>query len=125
MKRIGWESSSKSRNLSNCSALRKQAFASEREYCPWAATFSPSRQRAQGVDLKDSYKLHVFGALLTIQNKLGLHARPAAMFVRVANKHRADNWVAKDGQRVNGKSILGLLMLAAGKGTKLMISGVG
>ena len=47
------------------------------------------------------------------------------MFVRVANKHRADNWVAKDGQRVNGKSILGLLMLAAGKGTKLMISGVG
>lgn len=77
------------------------------------------------MDLKDSYKLHVFGALLTIQNKLGLHARPAAMFVRVANKHRADNWVAKDGQRVNGKSILGLLMLAAGKGTKLMISGVG
>jgi phosphocarrier protein len=64
-------------------------------------------------------------ALPTIQNKLGLHARPAAMFVRVANKHRANIWVEKDGRRVNGKSILGLMMLAAAQGTKLMISAVG
>ena len=61
-------------------------------------------------------------AFQMIQNKLGLHARPAAMFVRVANKHRADIWVEKDGEQVNGKSILGLMMLAAGQGTKLVIS---
>jgi phosphocarrier protein HPr len=61
----------------------------------------------------------------TIQNRLGLHARPAAMFVRVANKHRANIWVHKDGQRVNGKSILGLMTLAAGYGTKVAISAEG
>ena len=60
-----------------------------------------------------------------IQNRLGLHARPAAMFVRVANKHRADIWVEKDGERVNGKSILGLMMLAAGPGSKLTVHAQG
>ena len=62
---------------------------------------------------------------VTILNKLGLHARPAAMFVRVANKHRADIWVDKDGEQVNGKSIMGLMMLAAGQGTKLILSAEG
>ncbi|MBV9392290.1 MAG: HPr family phosphocarrier protein [Verrucomicrobia bacterium] len=62
---------------------------------------------------------------VTILNKLGLHARPAAMFVRIANKHRADIWVEKDGEQVNGKSIMGLMMLAAGQGTKLIISAEG
>src|ERR1700751_4427156 len=57
---------------------------------------------------------------VTIVNKLGLHARPAAMFVRVANKHRAEIWVEKDGEQVNGKSIMGLMMLAAGQGTRLL-----
>ena len=47
------------------------------------------------------------------------------MFVRVANKQRANIWVEKDGLRVNGKSILGLMTLAAAQGTKLLISGVG
>ena len=47
------------------------------------------------------------------------------MFVRVANKHRADIWVQKDGQRVNGKSILGLMTLAAGQGTRIVISAQG
>ena len=61
----------------------------------------------------------------TIQNRLGLHARPAAMFVKVANKHRADIWVQIDGQRVNGKSILGLMTLAAGRGTRVVISAEG
>jgi len=59
---------------------------------------------------------------VTILNKLGLHARPAAMFVLIANKHRADIWVEKDGEQVNGKSIMGLMMLAAGQGTKLLLS---
>jgi phosphocarrier protein len=64
-------------------------------------------------------------AFQMIQNKLGLHARPAAMFVRVANKHRADIWVRKGDEQVNGKSILGLMMLAAAQGTKLVISAEG
>ncbi|MBV9999406.1 MAG: HPr family phosphocarrier protein [Verrucomicrobia bacterium] len=62
---------------------------------------------------------------VTILNKLGLHARPAAMFVRVANKHRAEIWVEKDGEQVNGKSIMGLMMLAAGQGSRLLITAEG
>jgi phosphocarrier protein HPr len=62
---------------------------------------------------------------ITILNKLGLHARPAAMFVRVANRHRCEIWVDKDGEQVNGKSIMGLMMLAAGQGTKLQITAEG
>jgi len=58
---------------------------------------------------------------LTIVNRLGLHARPAAMFVRIASRHRAEIWVAKEGEEVNGKSIMGLMMLAAGRGSKLRI----
>ena len=58
---------------------------------------------------------------VTILNKLGLHARPAAMFVRAANKHRAEIWVEKDGEQVNGKSIMGLMMLAAGPGTEITV----
>ena len=62
---------------------------------------------------------------VTILNKLGLHARPAAMFVRAANKHRAEIWVEKDGEQVNGKSIMGLMMLAAGKGSKVKFIATG
>ena len=54
-------------------------------------------------------------------NRLGLHARPAAMFVRVASRHRCEIWVAKEGEEINGKSIMGLMMLAAGQGSKLQI----
>jgi phosphocarrier protein HPr len=58
---------------------------------------------------------------ITIVNRLGLHARPAAMFVRIASRHRAEIWVSKEGEEVNGKSIMGLMMLAAGQGSKLRI----
>ena len=58
---------------------------------------------------------------IVIQNRNGLHARPAAMFVKISSRYRADVWVEKDGERVNGKSIMGLMMLAAGKGSKLSI----
>jgi len=58
---------------------------------------------------------------LSVVNRLGLHARPAAMFVRIASRHRAEIWVAKEGEEVNGKSIMGLMMLAAGQGSKLRI----
>ncbi len=56
-----------------------------------------------------------------ITNKLGLHARPAAMFVKVANRFASDVFVEKDGEKINGKSIIGLLMLAAGPGSKLKL----
>ena len=59
---------------------------------------------------------------ITVLNRLGLHARPAAMFVKVCNKHKSEIWVEKDGERVNGKSIMGLMMLAAGQGSKLRVS---
>ena len=58
---------------------------------------------------------------ITIVNRLGLHARPAAMFVRISSRYRAEVWVSKDGEEVNGKSIMGLMMLAAGQGSKLLI----
>ena len=59
---------------------------------------------------------------LTILNRLGVHARPSAMFVKTASRFRAEIWVEKDGERVNGKSIMGLMMLAAGHGSKLIVT---
>jgi phosphocarrier protein len=56
-----------------------------------------------------------------IQNELGLHARAATKFVQTANKFKADVEVEKDGQVVNGKSIMGVLMLVAAKGTSIAI----
>jgi phosphocarrier protein len=58
---------------------------------------------------------------LTVLNKLGIHARPAALFVKTANRFACDIFVEKDGEKVNGKSIMGLMMLAAGPGSKLII----
>jgi len=58
---------------------------------------------------------------LTISNKLGIHARPAALFVKTANKFACDIFVEKDGEKINGKSIMGLMMLAAGPGSKLTL----
>lgn len=59
---------------------------------------------------------------MTIVNRLGLHARPAAMFVKICSKFRCEVWVEKDGEQVNGKSIMGLMMLAAGNGSKLRVT---
>jgi phosphocarrier protein HPr len=58
---------------------------------------------------------------ITIVNRLGLHARPAAMFVRIASRYRSEIWVEKEGEQINGKSIMGLMMLAAGQGSTLLI----
>jgi phosphocarrier protein HPr len=60
-----------------------------------------------------------------VANKLGIHARPAAMFVKTANRFTCDIFVEKDGEKVNGKSIMGLMMLAAGPGSKLTVSAHG
>ncbi|MFI0347298.1 MAG: HPr family phosphocarrier protein [Chthoniobacterales bacterium] len=62
---------------------------------------------------------------LIISNCNGLHARPSALFVKTSNRFHADVWVEKDGERVNGKSIMGLMMLAAGKGSVLRITAEG
>ena len=58
---------------------------------------------------------------LTIVNKLGIHARPAAVFVKTANRFVSEILVEKDGEKINGKSIMGLMMLAAGPGSKLTV----
>ncbi len=58
----------------------------------------------------------------TLVNRLGLHARAAARLVQTANRFRADLTVAKDGEEVNGKSIMGLLMLAAPMGSLLRVT---
>jgi phosphocarrier protein len=57
----------------------------------------------------------------TIINELGMHARAATRFVQVANRYRADVDVEKDGQTVNGKSIMGVLMLVAAQGTIIKV----
>jgi phosphocarrier protein HPr len=62
---------------------------------------------------------------LVVMNKLGIHARPAALFVKTANQFAADIYVEKDGETVNGKSIMGLMMLAAGPGSRLRVKAEG
>jgi phosphocarrier protein len=54
-----------------------------------------------------------------VKNKLGLHARPSALLVRAATKYRSEFHIEKDGTQVNGKSIMGVMMLAAECGSSL------
>jgi phosphocarrier protein HPr len=67
----------------------------------------------------------VHEATFEIVNELGLHARAATKFVQIANKFKCDLDVEKDGQVVNGKSIMGVLMLVAAKGTHITVTGRG
>ncbi|MDO8630337.1 MAG: HPr family phosphocarrier protein [Phycisphaerales bacterium] len=62
---------------------------------------------------------------LVVQNKMGIHARPAAMVVRITNRFKSEVFVEKDDEQVNGKSIMGLMMLAAGKGSKVKFIATG
>ena len=57
----------------------------------------------------------------TIVNKLGMHARPSAMLVTEASRYQSEVWLTKDGNRVNGKSIMGVMMLAAEKGSEILV----
>jgi phosphocarrier protein HPr len=57
-----------------------------------------------------------------IVNRLGLHARAAAQLVQTANRFLSDVTIEKDGNEVNGKSIMGLLMLAAPQGSKILVT---
>lgn len=67
----------------------------------------------------------VFQRDIVVVNKLGIHARPASMFVKTANKFKSDIFVQKGDEKVNGKSIMGLMMLAAGPGSKLHVTAEG
>ncbi len=62
---------------------------------------------------------------ITVLNKLGIHARPAAQFVRVASRFHSDVTVEKDEERVDGKSIMGLMMLAVGCGAEINVTAEG
>ncbi|MFZ6846109.1 HPr family phosphocarrier protein [Undibacterium sp. RuTC16W] len=58
---------------------------------------------------------------IEIVNKLGLHARASAKFTQLASKYKSEVWLTRNNRRVNGKSIMGVMMLAAGKGSKVML----
>ncbi len=60
-----------------------------------------------------------------IVNKLGLHARAAAKLTQIAGGYRSEIWLSRSGRRVNAKSIMGVMMLAAGQGTKVLIEANG
>ena len=62
---------------------------------------------------------------VTVVNKLGLHARPSARLTALASKFAAEVWLTKNGRRVNAKSIMGVMMLAAARGSTLVIEASG
>jgi phosphocarrier protein len=62
---------------------------------------------------------------VVIQNRLGLHARPAAAFVKITNRYNSEITVSKNGFEVNGKSIMGVMMLGASKGSQLRLRAEG
>lgn len=60
--------------------------------------------------------------VLTVKNQLGLHARAAAELVKITSEFRSEITLNKDGLQVNGKSIMGIMMLAASKGSKIKVT---
>ena len=64
-------------------------------------------------------------AELTIANKLGLHARASAKLTQVASGFKSEVWLTRNGRRVNAKSIMGVMMLAAGKGASVLVEADG
>ena len=67
----------------------------------------------------------MFQQNVTVKNKTGLHARPAALFVQTANKFRSEVFIEKEGKKVNAKSIMGVMSLAVSQGTKITVSAQG
>lgn len=63
--------------------------------------------------------------IVTVKNKTGLHARPAALFVQAANKFKSEIFIEKEGKKVNAKSIMGVMSLAVSQGTQITISAEG
>jgi len=62
---------------------------------------------------------------IVLLNKLGLHIRLAAQFTKIASRYKSDVFLVRDGMRINAKSIMGVMMLAAGQGTRLTMECVG
>ena len=58
---------------------------------------------------------------LVVANKVGIHARPAAMFVKIASRYECDIYLEKDGEKINGKSIIGVMTLAAEQGSRMIL----
>ena len=58
---------------------------------------------------------------IEIQNKLGLHARAAAKLTQTASRFAAEVWLSRNGRRVNAKSVMGVMMLAAGRGSRIAV----
>jgi len=67
----------------------------------------------------------VASADLIIVNRLGLHARASAKLTQVANGFKSEVWLSRNGRRVNAKSIMGVMMLAAGKGASVTVEAEG
>ena len=72
--------------------------------------------------MSESPKKFLFEKKFVIKNKLGLHARPAALFVQTANRFDCDVEVRKGREKVNGKSIMGIMTLAAGTGSAIAVT---
>jgi phosphocarrier protein len=70
-------------------------------------------------------KLNMTKASVEIINKLGLHARASTKFTQTASQFKSEIWVEKNGRRVNAKSIMGVMMLAAAQGTTIEIEATG
>lgn len=67
----------------------------------------------------------VVQAEVVVENRLGLHARPAATFVKITNRYDSEITVSKDDLRVNGKSIMGVMTLGASQGSRLLLRAEG
>jgi len=63
----------------------------------------------------------VISQTVKVQNLMGVHARPAAQFVKIASKYKSDVYISKNGREINGKSIMGVMMLAAEIGSELLL----
>jgi len=73
------------------------------------------------MEKKKSEKQSILNSEVSINNSLGLHARAAAKFVKIASQYKAESFVDKDGETVSGRSVMGLMMLAAVPGSKIKI----
>jgi len=72
-----------------------------------------------------SFNMALVRKKLKVKNKQGLHARPAALFVQVANRFESNITVSRDQEKVNGKSIMGILMLGAEQGSEIILEAEG
>ena len=84
-----------------------------------------SDEAAPGNDVGPSVPAGAISRELLIINKRGLHARASAKFVQMVEKFEAEVWVTRGGETVGGTSIMGLMMLAAGPGTSIVVSAAG